>query len=145
MTPAVEMQNPNTWTAREFPTIVFLFDPDPLLPLGVALGLWKPGVTSLYCICGIWLQCLLHTWPRGSCGRGMDQDCKGCAGCLGVECMIRPPKMDVLLFSVHPLPNQVLFRLYPTHVTDLPPSRPQLVIVLIKGAVRCMPLCWFPC
>lgn len=27
----------------------------------------------------------------------------GCPGCIRVECMIRPPKMAILLLSVHPL------------------------------------------
>ena len=39
MTPEGEMQSPNPWTAREFPAIGFLFEPDLLLPMGVALGL----------------------------------------------------------------------------------------------------------
>ena len=56
MTPAGEMQSPDHWTAREFPSVGFLFEPDPLLPMGVALGLWKPGVASLYCLCGVCLQ-----------------------------------------------------------------------------------------
>ena len=62
--------------------------------------------------------------------------------------MVRPLKMTVLLLSVHPLPNQCLLHLHPIHMTDLPANLPQLVIVLIKGAVRGvirgMPLYWFP-
>ena len=48
------------------------------------------------------------------------QDCKGCAGCIRVECMIRPPKMAILLLSVHPLLDQCLLHLHPTHLTELP-------------------------
>ena len=35
-------------------------------------------------------------------------------------CMIRPPKMAVLLLSVHPLLDQCLLPLHPTHMPDLP-------------------------
>lgn len=35
-------------------------------------------------------------------------------------CMIRPPKMAVLLLSVHPLFNQCLLHLHPPYMTDLP-------------------------
>ena len=62
----------------------------------------------------------LHTRPQGYCGRGADQDCKGRAGHVGVECMVTPLKMAVLLLSVHPLPDQCLLHLYLTHMTDLP-------------------------
>ena len=60
--------------------------------------------------------------------------------------MVSPLKTAVLLLSVHPLPNRCLLHLHPTHLTDLPTYLPQaqLVIVLIKGALRGMPLCWFP-
>ena len=60
--------------------------------------------------------------------------------------MVRSLKMAVLLLSVHPLPNQFLLHLYPMHTTDHSTTclRPQLVIVLIKGAVRDMRLCGFP-
>ena len=59
--------------------------------------------------------------------------------------MARPLKMAVVLLSAHLLPNQYLLHLYSTHRTDLPTcSRPQLVIVLIKGTVRSMPLYRFP-
>ena len=60
--------------------------------------------------------------------------------------MVRPLQMAVLLLSVHPLHDQCLLCLYLTHKTDLPTTRPrpQLVIVLTKGAVRGVPLCWFP-
>ena len=34
--------------------------------------------------------------------------------------MVRPLKMAALLLSVHPLPNQCLLHLHPTHMTDLP-------------------------
>ena len=56
-------------------------------------------------------------------------------------CMVRTVKMAVLLLSVHPLLDQCLLCLHPTHLTDLPAYLPQaqLVIVLIKGAVRAVP------
>ena len=62
-------------------------------------------------------------------------------------CMVRPLKMVVLLLSVRPLLRPCMLRLHPTHLTDIPVSispRPQLVIVLIKGAVRGVPHYWFP-
>ena len=34
--------------------------------------------------------------------------------------MVKPLKMAVLLFSVHPLLDQCLLHLHPTHMTDLP-------------------------
>ena len=40
--------------------------------------------------------------------------------------MVRPSKMAVLLLSVHPLLNQCLIYLYPTHLTDLPTYLPQV-------------------
>ena len=59
--------------------------------------------------------------------------------------MVRTLKMAVLLLSVHPLLDQCLLLLYLTHLTDLPICpRPQLVIVFIKGAVRDVPIYWFP-
>ena len=47
-------------------------------------------------------------------------------------CMVRPPKMAILLLSVHPLLHQGLLQLHPAHMTDLPTYllRPQLVIIL---------------
>ena len=36
---------------------------------------------------------------------------KGCAGFIGVGCIIRPPKMAVLLLT-HPLLHQLLLHLY---------------------------------
>ena len=61
--------------------------------------------------------------------------------------MVRPPKMAVLLLSCTSPADQYLLHLYPTHLTNLHRYLPtsQLVIVLIKGAVRGGPLCWFPC
>ena len=51
----------------------------------------------------------------------------------------------LLSFSGHPLPDQCLFHLRPTHRTELPTCpRPQLMVVLIKEAVRGGPLCWSP-
>ena len=46
--------------------------------------------------------------------------------------MVRPPKMAVLLLSVHPLLDKCLLYLHPIHMTDLPKylPRPQLVTVL---------------
>ena len=60
--------------------------------------------------------------------------------------MVRPLRMVVLLLSVHPQPNQSLLHLHLLMwLTFLHTcSRPQLVIVLIKGAVRGVPLYWFP-
>ena len=60
--------------------------------------------------------------------------------------MVRPLEMAVLLLSVHPLPHQGLLHLHPTHMTTFLSTcpRPQLVIVLIKGVVRGLPLSWFP-
>lgn len=51
--------------------------------------------------------------------------------------MVRPLKMAVLC-SVHPLPDQCL--------ADLPTRLPlpQIMIILIKGVVRGVPLYWFP-
>ena len=76
MTPEGEMQSPNPWTAREFPAIGFLFEPDPLLPMGVALGLWKPGwpLSTVFVVSG--RSCLLHTWPRGWRGKGWTKTVK---------------------------------------------------------------------
>ena len=70
--------------------------------------------------------------------------------------MVQPLKMAVLLLSVHPLPDQGLLHIHPMHMTDLPTYLPQapandcssfrseLSTMLIKGAVRGTPLCWFP-
>ena len=60
--------------------------------------------------------------------------------------MVTPLMMAVLLLSVHPLPDQCLLYLHSTHLTDRSTDLPQaqLVIVLIKEAVRGVPLCWFP-
>ena len=59
--------------------------------------------------------------------------------------MVRPLKMAVLLLSVHPLPDQCLFHLNLTHMTDLPLFLPQAPAgaVLIKGVVRGVPFHWF--
>ena len=60
--------------------------------------------------------------------------------------MVRPLKMAVLLLSVHPCPTRACFPY--TLLTGLTflrtCPRPQLVIVLIEGAVRGVPLGWFP-
>lgn len=39
-------------------------------------------------------------------------------------CMVRPPKMSVLLLYVHPLLNQYLLPLHPTHMFYLPKYLP---------------------
>ena len=41
------------------------------------------------------------------------------------DSMVRSLKMAVLLLSVHPLPNQYLLHLHPTHMTDFPTHLPQ--------------------
>ena len=60
--------------------------------------------------------------------------------------MVRPLKMAVLLLSVHPRPDQCLLHLHPTHLIDLLTylPRPQLMIGLMQGMVRGVPLYWFP-
>ena len=64
------------------------------------------------------------TWPQGY-GGGADWSCQGCAGYVGVGCMIRPLNMAVLRFSVYFLPDQCLLDLNPKHMTDLPTYLPQ--------------------
>ena len=57
--------------------------------------------------------------------------------------MVKPLKMAVLLLSVHPLPNQCLLHLYPTHMTDLPvylPQAPASDCSHQRGAEGCAPL-----
>ena len=49
-------------------------------------------------------------------------------------------KMAVLLLSVHSLPNQCVFHLYRTNMTDLPTYFPQTPLSLIKGVVRAVHL-----
>ena len=141
--------------------------------MGVALGLWKPGVAYLpdnwtghsyywlsfhrpgkllapkfahilandssehsrYLDTLRLLLSVLYLWylvavpptylTPGISRKRVDQDCKGRAVCVGVECMVRPLKMAVLLLSVHPLPDQCLLHLYPMHMTDLPTHLPQ--------------------
>ena len=39
--------------------------------------------------------------------------------------MIKPLKMSALLLSGHPLPDQCLLHLNPTHMTDVPMYLPQ--------------------
>ena len=64
---------------------------------------------------------LLCTWSQGCLRRGPDQDCKGHERHIGVECVIRPPKMAVLLLSIHPLLDQSLLHLHLlTWLTFLP-------------------------
>lgn len=64
-------------------------------------------------------------------------------------CMFRPLELALLLLSVHLLLNQCLLHPYLTHGTHLPVYlcvclRPQLLIVLIKGAVGSVPFAGFP-
>ena len=47
---------------------------------------------------------------------GVNQDCEGHAEYVGVDCMVRPLKMAVLLPSENPLPDQSLHHLHPTHM-----------------------------
>ena len=65
---------------------------------------------------------------------------------IKTNCMVRPLKIAFLLLSVPPQLDQCLLHLYPLHMNDLPtyPAQAQLVIILIKGAVWGMGLCWFP-
>lgn len=50
-----------------------------------------------------------------------------------------------LLVPLHPLNDQCLLYLHPTHITDLPTCpRPHLGMVLIKGVVRAGPSASFP-
>lgn len=57
--------------------------------------------------------------------------------------MVRPLRMAVCLLSVHSLLHQCLLHLQPMHLTHLATSLPlpQLTLVLIKRAVRGVPLC----
>ena len=60
--------------------------------------------------------------------------------------MVRSLKTFALLLSAHALHP---YCLHPNQMADLPINLPQapasdLVIVLIKGVVRGMPLYWFP-
>ena len=61
--------------------------------------------------------------------------------------MVRPLKMAVLLPTIQPMPDQCLLHLHLSHQIDLPTYLPraQLVIGLIKGVMRVVSLCWFPC
>ena len=60
--------------------------------------------------------------------------------------MVRPPKIAILLlFYISCLTSACFIYILPTWLTFLHTySRSQLVVVLIKGAVRFMALCWFP-
>ena len=55
----------------------------------------------------------------------MDQDGKGRAECVGVDGMVRPLRMAVLLLSAHTLPNQCLLHSYLMPMTDLPTYLPR--------------------
>ena len=83
------------------------------------------GCCCLHRIYGILLQSpSTHPIP-GNSRREEDQDFKGRAGYIGVECMVMPLKMVVLLLSVHLLPFKCLFHLCHLHLTDLPKHLPQ--------------------
>ena len=56
-------------------------------------------------------------------------------------CTVRPLRIAVLLLSIHHLLNQHLPHPHSTHMSDLPAL---LMTVLIKVAVKDVPLCWFP-
>ena len=55
--------------------------------------------------------------------------------------MVRPPKMAVLLLSVHPLPDQHLLHLHPTHMTDLPTHLPRPQLMAVLALDQSSPLC----
>ena len=62
---------------------------------------------------------------RGQWGRQLHTERKANTDEVGKWCcMVRPLKMAVLLFLVHPLPDQGPLHLYPMHVTDLPTYLP---------------------
>lgn len=46
------------------------------------------------------------------------QDCKGHAGCVGAECVVRPSKMAVLLLYIHSCLDQT--PLHALHAHDYP-------------------------
>lgn len=50
--------------------------------------------------------------PRDVSEEGQAKIPKGHARHIGVECVIRPPKMAVLLLSIHPLLDQSLLHLH---------------------------------
>ena len=60
--------------------------------------------------------------------------------------MVRPLEVAVLLLSIHPLLNQFLPHLHPTHRTDLLTYLPQALASdsLANGWRGGVPLCWFP-
>lgn len=62
------------------------------------------------------------------------------------NCMVRPLKINFLLLSVPPQPEQCLLQLHHLHMNDLLTytGQAQPVIILIKGTVWGMALCWFP-
>lgn len=59
---------------------------------------------------------------------------------LRTYCMVRPLKVAVLLLSKHPQLDQCQLHLHPSHKTDLSTYLPQLVIILMKEAVRGVPV-----
>ena len=60
--------------------------------------------------------------------------------------MVRPVKMAVFLLSVHPLPDQCLLHLHPTHMPDLPVNLPQASTTDSSYQRGCegRALYWFP-
>ena len=90
----------------------------------VALKIEEPVLLSV-----LYLGYLVAVSPTyltpGNRGRGADPDGKGRAGYGGVERVVRPPKMAVVLLSVRPQLDQCLLHLHPTHMTDLPARLPQ--------------------
>ena len=79
----------------------------------------------------------LHTSPQGHHRRGLDQDCKGRAGSVGVESVVWPLKMATLLLSVHPLldlqgqgPGPVPAPLQPPHRGCWPPAPAMVALSL---------------
>ena len=43
----------------------------------------------------------LYTWGQEYCGRGVDQNIKGYAGCVRTDCMVTPFKMAILLLFLY--------------------------------------------
>lgn len=82
------------------------------------------GCFCLCCICCMWLQCPLHTWPQEGSGRGVDQEYRVMQGMSGWHVW---PGHSRWLFSGSlfiPLPNHCLLHSYLMHMTDLPAHLP---------------------
>ena len=77
---------------------------------------WRVTVLGITrCLDALWLLLsVLYWWylaavpliylTPGTLQREVDQDGKGCAGYIGVESIMKPPKMAVLLLSASPTP-----------------------------------------